>query len=127
LGQQREEGQFPKQVSKSSSLFPLSVKSEPAEEGASLAAGAGKGVGRVGRDAGRGRVSAVRADVDRGLAVLLTTRTSLAPSNNLTHHPHLKQKVSCDSTSKPIGLQRSANFRRANELRHMRPGRQLKL
>lgn len=33
-------------------------------------AGAGKGVGRVGRDAGRGRVSAVRADVDRGLAVL---------------------------------------------------------
>lgn len=35
--QQREEGQFPKQVSKSSSLFPLSVKSEPAEEGASLA------------------------------------------------------------------------------------------
>lgn len=33
-------------------------------------AGAGEGVGRVRRDAGRGRVRAVRANVDRSLAVL---------------------------------------------------------
>lgn len=33
-------------------------------------AGAGEGVGRVRRDAGRGRVGAVRADSDRSLAVL---------------------------------------------------------